>query len=136
MIFGKPTIYFDVDDTLVLWDEGYGNPTLHPEGVELELYGSTYKLRPHWKHIELLKKFKKEGYLIVVWSAAGQDWVEEVVRKLDIAEFVDYKLSKPTYFVDDKRPEQFLHYQCRIYLPPEQDDSIIPIKEFNLEEEE
>src|ERR1035438_2729143 len=114
MIFGKPTLYVDCDETLVLWDEGYGQPSQHPDAVELELYGNSYKLRPHKGHIELLKQFKSEGYIVIVWSAASQDWSEEVVRKLGLTEYVDHCLSKPTFYIDDKLPEQFLHRQCRI----------------------
>ncbi len=110
VIFGKPTIYYDVDDTLVMW-----NKPISDEHIECTLYGTTYKVLPNWKHIELLKKHWRDGYKIVVWSGGGEDWATEVVNKLDLNDFVDVRLSKPSYYVDDLEPEQFMFKHKRIY---------------------
>lgn len=109
-MFGKPTIFYDVDDTLVMW-----NKPVTEESINCILNGITYSVLPNWKHIDLLKKHWKEGYKIVVWSGSGEDWVTEVLLKLDLNEFVDVRLSKPSYYVDDLECQQFMYKQKRIY---------------------
>jgi len=126
-LFGNPAIYFDVDETLVLW-QGKNGQSTNPNAKKFHLYGSDYNLDIHWKHVELLKEFKQQGYKIIVWSAGGELWAQEVINVLQLNEFVDHCLSKPEFFVDDKFPEQFMYRQNRIYYPPEVKDSIIPLK--------
>jgi hypothetical protein len=109
-MFGKPTIFFDVDDTLVLWGK-----EKNPACLNFTLQGISYKLLPHYKHIDLLKKCWKDGYKIVMWSGSGEDWCDEVCRVLELDEFVDVKLTKPKYYVDDLKADQFLFNQMRIY---------------------
>lgn len=117
-LFGEPTVFFDVDDTLVLWGSYHGHHP-DPRAVAFDCYGTEYKLLPHFKHIELLKDLKKQGYKIIVWSAGTAPWAREVVRGLGLEEYVDHILSKPTFYVDDRFPEDFLHRQNRIYHTPE-----------------
>ena len=42
------------------------------------------------------------NYKVVVWSRTGVDWAEKITKLLDIEKDVDYVMSKPLYFVDDK----------------------------------
>ena len=44
---------------------------------------------------------------------------KKLVKVLQLGNYVDYCLSKPEYYVDDKFPEEFMHRQNRIYYPPE-----------------
>ena len=52
---GTPTIYFDVDNTLIMHLDGakIGN-----DCVSIEVWGMTTYVRPHEKHIITLKKYK------------------------------------------------------------------------------
>jgi hypothetical protein len=114
------TAWFDVDDTLVLW-----NPTkeqLEKDGIEFECPGSLVLvddqllpstpwkafLVPHKVHIEQLKKHKLRGHKVVVWSAGGWDWAESVVRALKLEQFVDVVISKPNWAYDDKQPHEYM----------------------------
>lgn len=133
-LFNDPTVFFDVDETLVLWGKDYGKSN-DPEAKIFHLYGSDYRLVPHYKHVDLLKDFKQQGYKIIVWSAAGENWAKEVVNKLNLEKYVDHCLSKPEYFVDDKLPQDFLHLQCRIYYPPEEKNAIINLKDIKVNKE-
>ena len=112
-MLGTPTIFFDCDDTLVIWDKhGKSNDF---EAIKFTCYGKEYKLIPHKPHIEALKKHKNDGYKIVVWSAGGEEWAAEVVKVLDLGDHVDCTLSKPEFYYDDKRVFEFMHHTKRIF---------------------
>lgn len=113
---GDRICYFDVDDTLVMW-----NPTkeeLDERGICITCPGSyvivdketnevslsdpwTERLLPHRKHIEAIKKHKARGHTIVVWSAGGVDWAEAAVKALGLEQFVDLVVCKPSWAYDD-----------------------------------
>jgi predicted protein tyrosine phosphatase len=108
------TIYFDVDDTLIMYDTC---DSVCPKCVEVPML---YKDMPTWvhrheEHLELLMKHKKLGHTIVVWSNQGASWARRVVDILGIAPHVDYCLSKPHKYVDDiGDPRTFMGE--RVYL--------------------
>jgi hydroxymethylpyrimidine pyrophosphatase-like HAD family hydrolase len=90
------TVFFDVDDTLVIWE------------------GTSY--RPHNKHIELLKRFVERGQPVVVWSAGGYEWAERVVKELNLEGLVTAVMAKPQWWVDDLTANEVLFAHSRIYL--------------------
>ena len=91
---------FDCDDTLVNWDISK-YPHTEDELVQVPDDQYHWKVLPHHKNIELLKRLKAQGYGIVVWSAAGNDWARTVIQMLGIEQFVDICMSKPELAVDD-----------------------------------
>lgn len=106
-------VAFDVDDTLVMWD----NHTQPGEGKVsfVDPYdGSFHYLTPHEKHVNLLKKYKARGMMVMVWSAGGAKWAEAVINTLKLAEFVDVVITKPSKYVDDLRADEILGQ--RVYL--------------------
>jgi predicted phosphatase len=114
MLLKEPIIMFDVDDTLVLWGKE-GGISNDPNAVDFECMGTIYKLVPHEKHIEYLKKCKHDGFKVVVWSYGGMDWAYEVVTTLNLTKYVDLIMSKPEEYVDDMDCKIFMHK--RTYLP-------------------
>lgn len=119
-INSQTTAWFDVDDTLVLWD---ATPEqVEKEGIKFTCPGSLIivddepresmpwieMLVPHKEHIEQLKKHKSRHTKIIVWSAAGADWAEAVVKTLGLEEYVDLCISKPTWVYDDLQPTEFI----------------------------
>jgi len=114
-IIGNDFIVFvDCDDTLCMWV----NPDSPSAGaVEfIEPYTkSTLYLHPHFQHIELIKKYKQQGYTVIVWSAGGSLWAKEVVDKLGISDDVDFVMSKSIKFVDDLPANEVL--VGRVYIP-------------------
>lgn len=94
-----PSAYFDVDDTLLMWDM--------PEVAEatsivtVTCRGKTQQRYVNHFNLDLLIKMAQSGHAIVVWSAGGSDWAEAAVKALEIEEFVHVVASKPTYFIDD-----------------------------------
>ncbi len=97
-------IFFDVDDTLVMWDKSHGNQIKVPDDTDLRAKYVT----PHRFHIELLKSHKARGYTVVVWSAGGYKWAQSVVRRLGLEEHVDIIMTKPIKYVDDLHCEEFM----------------------------
>lgn len=91
---GKAVVYFDVDETLVMW---------HSPADETCLYiaNSGYPVKPHKKHVERLIEHASKGDLVIVWSQSGVDWCESVVKALDIEKYVDVVISKPEICYDD-----------------------------------
>lgn len=118
----KQATFFDVDDTLVMWN---ATPEeLEARGVDFECPGAlvtidedgTESFAPAWKqrllphryHIEQLIKHKQRGHTIIVWSAGGYDWAAAVVKALKLENYVDLVISKPTWFYDDLMPDEFM----------------------------
>jgi len=104
----------DCDDTLVMWSTTHNKPGKGKIKFNEPYGGGTVYLTPNKKHIKLLKTHKARGYAVVVWSAAGYRWAEEVVKQLKIEDFVDIVMSKSTKYVDDLEAKDILG--TRIYL--------------------
>lgn len=114
------SVFFDVDDTIIMWNATDEQKFLHgvqfkcPGGlicVDGELVHSPAweeLLVPHRLHIEQLKKHKMRGHTVVVWSAGGYDWAETVVRTLRLEKYVDLVICKPTWIYDDTQPQDFM----------------------------
>lgn len=105
--FKEPIVYFDVDDTLVSW-KCY--PKISKNSIEFIdplSQGSIY-LNVINEHVEALKLHKLRGHTVIVWSAGGADWAEEVVKKLCLSKYVDACMSKPNWFYDDLTASEFL----------------------------
>lgn len=96
-----PTAYFDCDDTLVMWDLPEGVEVNSDEVVTIRCRDHSDRLYPNKYNIDLLIKFAKRGHSIVVWSAAGADWAEEVVQGLGLCRYVHVVTGKPSYYIDD-----------------------------------
>ncbi len=112
VIVSENIITFDVDDTLVMWDDPY-----RPADDKLEftsVSGTTYYLKPHAKHIELLKDHFNRGYFVIVWSAGGYEWANDVLTTLNLNAYRHLVMSKPTKYVDDLPGNEILG--TRIYL--------------------
>lgn len=91
----------DTDDTLVMWSDKYQSP--HDNAIPIiDPYdNSTNYLIPNQKHIDLIKKYKGRGFLVIVWSAGGAKWSHSVVNALSIESYVDLVLTKPNRYLDD-----------------------------------
>jgi FMN phosphatase YigB (HAD superfamily) len=122
-------IFFDVDDTLILWDSynhrsdpNFDSISLTPhENLKGRIIvedpympGHMMSFRPHVAHCHILIRNKNQGRTIVVWSAAGHAWASTVVKALGLEEYVSLIMEKPKIIVDDT-PFENWHPQ-RIYL--------------------
>ena len=93
-------VYLDCDDSAILWEpEKY--PHTEDQLVHYEDEYGKWAFLPHFKNIEFVKNVKRQGYGVVLWSAAGADWAEKVATLLHIEDYVDIILSKPELAVDD-----------------------------------
>src|ERR1035437_11138353 len=93
------TIYIDCDDTLIIWNP---DKYIH-EREDIRWIGETkfFSVLPHKKHIDFIRKIKMQGYGIVIFSAAGVNWAEKVVKTLGIEDLPDVIMSKPEFVIDD-----------------------------------
>ena len=89
------TVYFDVDDTIVIWR------TIGSEPQEGDVLIEDIVAKPNTKIIEKIKEHKAKGDKVVIWSQGGEEWVNTVVKVLELEEYVDVKLSKPDLYYDD-----------------------------------
>lgn len=105
----RHTIFVDVDNTLILWGE------THDPVVRLS-YDQVASI--HMGHINKIKEFKSRGHNIVVWSAGGSDWAEKIVLLLELEDYVDLVISKPSWFIDDLASSAFMPEINRIFLDP------------------
>ena len=90
----------DVDDTLVMWADPKNFPG---KEVTITTNGFPEVAAINEYALEHLKKMKRRGYSVVVWSAGGSDWAEAVVQALGIEEYVDVVSPKFTDHLDDVR---------------------------------
>jgi hypothetical protein len=111
-VITRPTVFFDVDDTLVMWNQ---SPT-HPNAVEMKVFGFVENLVPHEGHIKQMKDHAFRGHHVVVWSAGGWEWAQAVVIALGLEQYVDEVMDKPHWFYDDLRSDQFMPESLRIYI--------------------
>lgn len=102
MITNDRVVYFDVDDTLVLWDVNLCKKYEH-ECREFQIPNDRgpVTLLPHKGNISDLIKYSESGYTVIVWSLGGGPWAREVVKKLGLDAHVAACLSKPEVYYDD-----------------------------------
>ena len=110
IVDNESTIFIDIDDTLVMW----GKKENQIEVIE-PLYGEPTYVTPHKGHIKILKDRKARGSRIVLWSAGGYRWAAAVIKALNLEQYVDFVMTKPHAYLDDKQPDEFMGE--RIYLP-------------------
>ena len=124
----KPTAFFDVDDTLVMWWSDWSK-IRNPQRIKskekcIELKdprdNKSIFLKVHWDHVQQIKEHKLRGHNTVVWSAGGSDWAEEVVNKLELNDYVDIVISKPHWWYDDLNAEEILLPNLKRYIKYEQ----------------
>lgn len=89
-------VCFDVDDTLITQE-------FHEEKAEAVIECNGYKTEVLIieNNVEAVKRHKKQGQTVIVWSAAGYKWAESVVKTLKLEKYVDYAMSKPVWYYDD-----------------------------------
>jgi predicted phosphatase len=117
VISNEHVVCFDVDDTLVIWDDSFQAPELGRVRIEDPYDGHTVYLKPHVRHVKLLRQMKGRGRFLVVWSAAGAQWAKAVIQALELEDCVDLIQTKPLAYVDDLPVTEWIGK--RIYLPSE-----------------
>lgn len=107
-------VFFDVDDTLVLWVDDHH--MLKPGRVKIinPYDNSTVYLDVHKKHTELIKHYKGRNYTVVVWSAGGYRWANTVIETLGLTDHVDFVMTKPVKYIDDLPSNEWMGQ--RLYL--------------------
>lgn len=113
-IANENVIFFDVDDTLVLWTD---KPNPDTDVKVTDPYdGKNVYVRAHKPHIKLLKNHSERGATVFVWSQNGFAWAEAVVKALELESYVSFILTKPRAYVDDLPVSEWLTE--RIYIKP------------------
>lgn len=117
-IHSTRNVYFDVDDTLVIWDWKEIDPSgtgliaiTNPDNPAVTEY-----VLPHFRHIELLRQFSVRGHTVWVWSQGGAAWADAVCRALGLENVVNYAVDKPNWYVDDLHANAWM--KSPIYLHP------------------
>lgn len=96
----EKVVFVDVDDTCAIWD-----PEKYPHDPDdlitiTDEYGQ-WNLLPHKKNIQFVINLKRQGYGVVIWSAAGASWASTIVNKLGLENVADMVISKPEIAIDD-----------------------------------
>ena len=116
LLTNQKTIFFDVDDTLVMDGFQQNGPLKNKLKKFKSPWGGPHEyLLPHESHIAELKRAKREGFTVVVWSAGGALWANEVVRVLKLKDHVDVILSKPSEYWDDIDANDFMTRKYTTY---------------------
>lgn len=104
------SIYFDVDETLIFWPGEYEKDKLKSIMIDNISYGINQYI------IDKLVQHSKSGDEIIVWSAGGKGWAKKVAIALEIDGRVDYFLTKPDFYYDDKHMKEWKGN--RLYFNP------------------
>lgn len=100
-------VLIDVDDTLI-------TPHSHLAGKEVEdsiaitngeVTENVYVMD---KHVSLLKMSKLRGLFVRVHSQSGVEWALRVVEALGLTKYVDSVETKPKWYVDDLRSDDWM----------------------------
>lgn len=105
-------VCYDVDETLVLWFNDCDDSK--KISITCPYSGSIEHVKPHARHVDLLKKHHGRNNYVIVWSAAGTLWAEAVIKALGLEKYVDEVMTKPTKYVDDLTGDKILG--VHIYL--------------------
>lgn len=125
----KNTAYVDVDDILVLWTIPAGQE--EQAIIILDCADEPVVVLPHYRHIQAIKEHKARGHCVVVWSQGGSDWAEKVVIALNLTEYVDLVISKPSWFYDDIPAHLFMSETQRFWRDPNKSTKVIQSKNDN-----
>lgn len=102
-------VAFDIDQTLIMHSDSFG---------DMEIFnpysGSKIKFYENKLHTELLKQYKGRGMCIMVWSAGGTQWAKTIINTLNLQDYVDLIITKPSKYVDDLKASKIL--VNRVYL--------------------
>lgn len=106
----------DVDGTLVreidCSDAAKGLPSV---SIKHPLRGNEVVQRTVMvRNVQLVKDLSTRGRFVHVWSAAGNEWAEAVVRALELQNFVGLVTDKPLGYIDDLECQEFMGH--RIFL--------------------
>lgn len=98
-------LFADCDDTLITFDfpPKYTNRAIMigPEGYKrLAL--------PMTKNIEKLKNARSRGHGVVIWTQGGYAWGKMVVDALQLQNYVDLIVTKPSWIYDDLPVEKWM----------------------------
>lgn len=113
VIEDRPTVYFDVDNTLVLWPDF--SPEIFQKHKGILRFSSGVFCVPNVANINALKEHAARGHKIIIWSAGGAAWGAQIIKLLDLEDLVDLVLAKPMWFYDDKPAHEFLPEFNRVY---------------------
>jgi len=111
----KPTVYFDVDSTLVFTQQE--NPSDNAQSHNIVWIGNR-EFFIHQPHVQAILDFAARGHNVIVWSQGGAAWAESVVRELALTRYVQACLSKPSWIFDDKPSRDWLPEGARSYMDP------------------
>ena len=104
-----PVVCFDVDDTLIMWGIiEYTTPARDDVITFTDHAGLTFTCRYHKAHVEHIKSHKSRGHFVIVWSAGGGVWAQKAVEILGLKDYVDQTMSKPSWYIDDKKAEYWM----------------------------
>ncbi len=116
----RSEIQFDVDETLVKdepSDWQIRDKSKHVEHYDLskdgklpimfDYYGIPRVRWVHKRHRDLVLSHYKRGCDILVQSANGKPWADEVVDKLCLDKYVHETKKKPHVMFDDKAPSEW-----------------------------
>lgn len=114
IIENEHIVMTDIDDTLLMWPKDHQKPGKGKVLVVCPYSGLKTYLKPHKKHINLIKKYHGRGMVIVAWSAAGYKWAEAAIKAVKLEDYITLVLTKPSKFMDDLKAEEILG--VRVYL--------------------
>ncbi|RLF65333.1 MAG: hypothetical protein DRN30_04175 [Thermoplasmata archaeon] len=128
-------IYFDVDETLVLWNWDKELDCKKITILTEDDGGYTWDFVPHQPHIDKMIEHFNRGCKIYVWSQGGEDWARKVVDELGLNAYVTNCMTKPAWIYDDMPATNWCNEDNRVYLDPvtgEDTKDVLEINEYAL----
>lgn len=117
VVANEDVVFFDVDDTLVMWDKTPNDDAKTYVYVIDPYDGKQMRLEVHTPHVKLLRNLSARGTAVVVWSQSGYRWASIIVSALDLQDCVQLVMTKPKSYVDDLPVTDWL--KDRIFISPD-----------------
>ncbi len=109
LIENYKVVMVDIDETLAM-----ANLSEFPsdEAIQLNYGPGPIWVVPNRKNLNLVEKFYKLDYSVILWSKTGADWAFAIAKAFDIDHMVTLYLTKPQFYIDDQPCENWMGRQC------------------------
>lgn len=97
------TLWCDVDNTLVAFCHQD-----HFRSIKVDYYGVVKYVKPLHKNIDFLKSLDARGYTILVHSGNGVAWANEIVKALQLEDYVYDTFTKPIKILDNDENDNWM----------------------------
>ena len=101
-ICADKVVGFDIDDSLISEDP------IHELTVLVPFQGTTVAVAVNQELVDTIKSAYQSGKYVIAWSQSGDEWVDAVIKSLNLEHHVHLCMSKMSECYDDLPIKEWL----------------------------